>query len=388
MTRRNLYVLALLCLCPIGFAAPPEGFEFVNLMSGNKPFSLPRMNDCGQVVVARGYLFEETEVFLYDNGVLTQMTDNRVSDDAPDINDEGTMTWMVGYDGFHAGEIVIFRNGERSVLAAGKFPSINNLGHIVWRRSMGEGCRGLDMDVYFYDGESVRQITHGGLSNQTVTVNDLDQIAWISRNRCVEPVESAVVLYSDGRMTELPSKQDRPSVPSINNAAQVAWGGNDGLELWENGATRFITDWGRNPKLNNHGDIFFLRWYDEDRTWQGWLYTNTGEFLQLTDDPFSNTDGDMNDWGEIVWRWRTSNGPRGVRMMRRIRSGDSEFDGDIDLIDYAQFAACMTGPEWAKRKDPGPHDSLCDCRFLDINHDGSVDLKDFAIFQRNFTGSE
>jgi hypothetical protein len=44
----------------------------------------------------------------------------------------------------------------------------------------------------------------------------------------------------------------------------------------------------------------------------------------------------------------------------------------------------MTGPMWVERTDPGPEDSLCECRFLDINHDGSVDLRDYAIFQQNF----
>jgi len=196
------------------------------------------------------------------------------------------------------------------------------------------------------------------------------------------------MLYSEGRIIKLPNLYASASLAHINNPRQVAFGGSSaGVELWEGGVNRLITDWGSHPRINDAGEIFFLRFFDDNRTWQGHLYRPDGEILQLTDDPFWNTDGDINNWGEIVWRAvnvRTSE--RRVRLMRRVRTGDSEFDSDIDLIDYAQFAACMTGPEWVKRKNPGPHDSLCDCRFLDINHDGDVDLADFALFQNAFTG--
>jgi len=70
----------------------------------------------------------------------------------------------------------------------------------------------------------------------------------------------------------------------------------------------------------------------------------------------------------------------------RIRTGDSEFDVDIDHDDLAKLVDCMTGPMWVERTDPGPEDSLCECRFLDINHDGSVDLRDYVIFQENYAG--
>ena len=66
--------------------------------------------------------------------------------------------------------------------------------------------------------------------------------------------------------------------------------------------------------------------------------------------------------------------------MRRVRTGDSEVDEDVDLSDYATFAVCMTGP--------GRVDRLCDCRFLDIDHDGDVDLGDFALFQNAFSGEK
>jgi len=176
-------------------------------------------------------------------------------------------------------------------------------------------------------------------------------------------------------------------LPTINNLGQIAWGTNEvGIELWQAGQTKILagTDKGNNPRLNNLGDIHFLRFDGPSGTlWDGYLYRVSGgepTIHRLTEDNVWNIDGDINDWVEVVWRWRES--PRirhgGLRFMRRIRTGDAEFDGDIDLIDYATFAECMTGP--------GRVDRLCDCRFLDIDHDGDVDLADFARFQNGFTG--
>ena len=66
--------------------------------------------------------------------------------------------------------------------------------------------------------------------------------------------------------------------------------------------------------------------------------------------------------------------------MRRIRTGDAQFDDRIDLIDQSIFADCLTGPL-------DRIDRLCDCRFLDVDHDGDVDLRDWATMQNGYTGS-
>jgi hypothetical protein len=131
--------------------------------------------------------------------------------------------------------------------------------------------------------------------------------------------------------------------------------------------------------MNDRGDIQFIRWHDANETWQTWLYTHTGEFSQLTDDPFWNVDGDINEAGEVTWDTLDMDTFLfGYRLMRRIRTGDGDLDGDIDVDDYAMFLDCVTGP--------GRVDGLCDCRFLDIDHDGDVDFADYARLQQAFTG--
>jgi hypothetical protein len=57
--------------------------------------------------------------------------------------------------------------------------------------------------------------------------------------------------------------------------------------------------------------------------------------------------------------------------------GDSDGDGDVDLVDFAQFSLCFTGP-----------DGSCsgNCCIMDFDDDGDIDLADFSNFQLAFTG--
>ena len=55
--------------------------------------------------------------------------------------------------------------------------------------------------------------------------------------------------------------------------------------------------------------------------------------------------------------------------------GDCEEDGDVDLLDYHGFEACLAGPD---QNIP----SSCGC--YDVNRSGTVDLLDFAVLQTSF----
>ncbi len=57
-------------------------------------------------------------------------------------------------------------------------------------------------------------------------------------------------------------------------------------------------------------------------------------------------------------------------------AGDWDGDGDVDLIDFAQLAACATGPS-SGALGPG-------CIAFDFNSDQSVDLVDMATFLELF----
>jgi len=55
-----------------------------------------------------------------------------------------------------------------------------------------------------------------------------------------------------------------------------------------------------------------------------------------------------------------------------------DYDGDVDLYDFAGFDLCLAGPG-------GGLGAGCGC--LDFDSDNDVDLGDFADFEVVFTGS-
>ncbi len=365
----------------------PQGFEIVEFAVNDKKTNRPAINNCGEIVYVKDR-FENSRVYLYDNGKITRLTEfnNGLGVVDPDINDDGTVVWVQGpRRSPEKAEIVMLRDGKRKVVGKkGEVPSINSSGHMSWDRFRGFSCN-VETDVIYFDGKRKVRITRDRFDNQSSRINDDDWIAWTRYDFCVAPWAGEIHLYRNGREIVLPSGARQSQVPTINNSGKVAWLAGNGIEVWEKGVTRLLTDWGGNPYLNNLGDIYFYRWHDEQDSTDAWLYrVSDGEpsWHRLTEDPLLDSPGDINDWTEATWRFiedpYNPNWPGGVRHLRRIRTGDAEFDGDLDLIDYRAFVECMTGP--------GRVDRLCDCRFLDIDHDGDVDLADFSWFQNRFTG--
>ena len=367
----------------------PEGFEIVEINRSDYFTGPPAINACGQIVFYQRLTpeYSSSEIFLYDNGKLVRITENNLSDRSPDLNDEGTIVWTRRTRGVQENEVMLYRDGKTTILDANRKGVrkgfVNNLGHVAWARDRRDHCP-LRSVIVFWDGQSIIQISENDdFVEQHPDLNDRDDIAWGHADFCVNPWVGDIRLWSDGRTIVLPSNFLQVQGPSINNVRQVAWRTPGGVEFWEDGKTVLLIDEGVNPKLNNLGDIYFIRFYDANRSWDAWLYRvsdGNPRFYRLTDEDAWNTDGDINDWGEVVWSWAKDppNWAGGIRLLRRIRTGDAEFDGDVDLVDYTAFADCMTGP--------GRVDRLCDCRFLDIDHDGDVDLADFARFQNGFTG--
>lgn len=325
MSARVSALLAALVAIPglTAYAAVPPGYRLIQVTQNDKFELDTKINNSGSTVFARrlGSFFEEEteEIFLYKDGLLTQVTDDRNHprrDTEPDINHAGTMVWSraIGPEGRYGRtfEIVIYRDGKLTRLTDNDVedygPRINNLGHLVWAQWDGEGCRKSSATLMFYDGNEVRALTDDLYSNQPSDINDLDQIVYTRFDFCPWPDwDSDVLMWDDGVITQLDSPEEfDPQVPAINNLGEVAWQtrnretGVNSIRLWRDGLITVFTDWGWNPRINDFGDIFFLRWHDDMQLWQAWAYLD-GQIYQLSEDWFSNYDGDINNAGQIVW---------------------------------------------------------------------------------------
>jgi hypothetical protein len=382
---------------------PPRGFEIVDITRDPDVLHAPRdLNNCGQAVYTARFTpsWASADVFLYDNGRVTRITENDDRDVISGITENGIIYWGRGEGDDGTTQFLARMNGEEILLVDSPtgvpVRSMNSRGHYVWGEWMNTGCSNADIALVFYDGEGLQVLRAGGSSPSGARLNELDEITWMELDFCEEPLGYDVVFYRDGVFTTITEDGESGSNPVLNNRSQVAYsswpqqfGGPSETKLWENGTSRTIIDPPQGgPWINDLGDVTFERVYPEGSEYkQVWMYhADTEELAPLTANDFHQAAWAMNDYREVLIASLEFGDNRQVRLLRRIRTGDSEFDGDIDHDDLAKLVDCMTGPMWVERTDPGPEESLCECRFLDIDHDGSVDLRDYAIFQQNFGG--
>ncbi|RJP32743.1 MAG: hypothetical protein C4547_13585 [Phycisphaerales bacterium] len=370
----------------------PEGFELIEIVAWPRYAFRATINNCGELAFTMQLdeSQDSQEIFRYDNGSLVRLTHDDYRDKGAKINDDGDIVWARRILPPSDDQIILWQDGREAIIdAVGPdemtiYTAINNLGWVAWGRGPQNGCNG---DAMLWDGRSVRRISKRDDDrwNLSPSLNDLGDMVWSRMNVCVNPWNARIQLWSDGKRSTLPSAFTQLQNPEINDRRQITWsaaGERTLIELWSDGRTRVLTDRGLLANINDLGDVIFNRTDDAYGVAQIWLYRAAdGRFMRLVDDPDANhTWPDISEWGEAVWEWGYGPPERwfGIIMMRRIRTGDSQFDGVIDAIDYATLADCLTGP--------GRVDRLCDCRFLDLDCDGDVDLGDFARFQNAFQG--
>lgn len=391
---RGFRCILVLITAQTTFAQVPEGFELLQITSDAHYDGTARMNNCGQIVFVKriGNSWADTDVFLYDNGVLSRITADENRDAVPDINNNSVITWCRGIRNAGATQIIVYDSGietliDENPLGAAQ-PAINDSGHVAWDNWWRTGCEDSDADVFLRRNHRVRMVSDGTNTNQAAALNNVGMCTWTDYDFCPEPWESQVWLYEDG-VTRVISdaRMSQPQVPSLNDDRRIVWMATEQRNMlwtWRDGVAERFTDWGSNPRINNHGGVAFYRWHDDLQRPHVWLYRD-GEFLQITDGPNKHWVPDINDHGEIVLRMDYTAQSTDILFMRRIRTGEFDFDGDFDLVDHREWTACLDGPDFLARHRVDPTDTLCDCRFLDLDHDNDVDLKDFSGFQNAFS---
>jgi len=238
-----------------------SGFEIVE---ANPDYVLyenrtsPFINNCGEMVfsVHAGPTppGDAAQVFHYDNGVVTQLTFLPGFASNPDINDHGNMVWDSGGDGFGNGGIRTLKGGQLIPLGSGVLPSVNNLDHVAWQRNA-EGCFGQTIILHDGNEERVIFVDPELLSNQSVRLNDGDELTWTRYDFCTGGAwTSRIMRYAAGGAEPLPSVQSTPQVPNNDNLGRVAWGSGQLVEVWQDGTTIGLTP-GGTPALSDSGDL-------------------------------------------------------------------------------------------------------------------------------------
>ena len=372
----------------IGDVLVPPGYELIQVTNTPYKERVPALNNRGQIVFEGqiGGGWDGTELFLYDtDGSLTQLTDDNVWDGLPDIADDGTIVWSKAIGDGGTEELMIRSpSGEVTRLTFNNVddrdPYINNVGQIAWHRLARLGCANASSHLMFFDGKAILQLTDNLWSNQTTPLNDHGEIVWTEYDFCTGGANwiSLIKLYSNGVITALSEPGLQAQVATINNNGVCAWQFRnpvtfeEGIQLWDNGLRTLFTDRGNNPNLNDRGDMYFLRQH-AGIGWQGHLFLN-GQFRQLTDDPFWNTDGEINNKGEVAWRSGPSSS-KDIRFIRRFDLGDLNCDGSFNGADVDPFFAALGSPANYTAAFP-----TCDVMLGDMNADGAVNGADIDAF--------
>lgn len=392
MARWLLSALAGLLVCaPLVRAQVnlPRGFEVLDIAVDDEYTGRPSINNCGEIVFSKANQFippYDGDIWLYDNGQLTQLTFGSESDDLARINDLGDIAWERYLHDGQRMQIIFLRDGVETIVDDAPLGvnavAINNLGHLAWSRYRAGDCYTWEMGVHFWDGESVTQITPDSpYYEQGPALNDFDEIVWAHMDVCANPWTGRIQAWWDGQIVDLPSVSTQDQGPDINNMRHVSWSPPDTVVLWRDGElTRLAPDGTGGSRLSNRDDVFTIIWDETRDLWRPWLIrasVHRIRLYQLSDEDRRWGVGDLNDYGETVCQWgNRRDWGGGALFLRRVRTGDADFDDRIDLGDASRLKRCMTGP--------GRVDGLCECRFLDVDYDTDVDLADFSAFQNSF----
>ncbi|MFC2038223.1 hypothetical protein ACFLUG_00420 [Chloroflexota bacterium] len=248
-------------------------------------------------VVWTGYVGGgDSEIFLWKDGVTTQITNNSYYDYSPQI-DNGLIVWRGN------NEIYLWDNGIVTNIShtSGNdhSPQIDN-GQVVWINSNSGNTRA---DVYYWDGSSVMPITTG--RNCEGPQINAGQIVWTDYDG-----NDREIFFWDGTTSKQITNDDyHDFYPKINNG-QIVWHGNSyyayGTEIffWENGITHQLTNnlaYDRDPQIDD-GQVVWWGSVGSDSE----IFLWEGGNVQVVSKPDTRDDHSQIDEGYIVWRGNNS----------------------------------------------------------------------------------
>jgi hypothetical protein len=372
-----------------GILVPP-GYEKILVTQDEHRQYWPRMNNHGEIVFVTRYGLDwnTEEIMLFDGTSAMSLTDNDIRDSYPAINDAGDIAWTsaVGPEWRHGPtmEMFLLKNGDLIQLTDDDLednsPELNQRGDIVWTQFLEDGCRRANTRILLYSAERVQVIAESGHSDQGPIINDHGNIIFTRYFACSGIWTSDIVYLADGTETVIDGDNFQAQVPDLNNNEHAVWGYSeeddfytDKIAYWRDGVREDGWDLGDNPKLNDHGDVLFLRWDNVKKAWQAHAYLR-GTKYQLTDTDYWNSDGDINNRTDIVIK---SGDPAtaDIIMLRRLPFGDMNCDKKVTFDDVDGFTLALIDRAAYEAAYPD-----CDWWLADANDDRKVDFDDIDPF--------
>ena len=353
----------------------PDGWEIVEIT--NDPEFYDRrvdINDRGQIVFQRWNYPSPTdsEIMLYDRGVLIQITDDDAFDWLPRINNHTEIVWeRFGEDGI--ADIMLWRDGVVEVVSGQPYdeygPDINDAGQIVWDAWLEDTHRSAE--IFLFDGTSSIRITNDRYSDQVPRINENGQIAWTRYEGNWD-----IMLYNDGAITPLAPEQLQQQGASLNDLVHVVWSTPfEGVQMWDDGGIRQLLEYGQGATINNRGDVSCDRPDAATNNYTLWVLRQ-GTLFKLTDGLVDGYLGQINQGGEIAFQLGEDRTDNIALFTNPIVRADFDFDEDADLADFAVLQNCLGRPEPLERA----------CLLVDRDFDNDVDLADYEAWFALFAG--
>jgi beta propeller repeat protein len=255
------------------------------------------------------------EIFLYDGTTLLRLTDNAVEDTHPDISGN-KVVWQGrgGSDGGNDWEVFLYDGTQVIQLTANTgqdvSPKISG-DKVVWMDQGGPG------QIFFYDGTQVIPLSGGDFPRI-----DGDKIVWNSRG-------DVVYEYDGTQIIKLSADGARAWYPEISGD-KVVWVGYD-----SNDDEIFLYDGTQIIQLSdNTMNDYYPQISGDKVTWHGWDGTDYEIFLYDGTQTIQLTDNTTRDWyPKISGDWVTWYGYGG---------SDGGKDYEVFLYDGTQVIQLTT----------------------------------------------
>ncbi|MFA4917540.1 MAG: hypothetical protein WC560_12840, partial [Syntrophales bacterium] len=316
-------------------ALTQDNFQAYNL--------LPQMNNAGQVVFYGGADSNSLEIYLYQDGAVTPITNNQAPDLFPDINNQGDIVYVSLDPNSTAADLYLYADGQTTLIhhsdTAMASPMINDSGQIVWL-----GGPGLN-ELYLFNGEQTTPVAADGKPclvyqtdqmNNVPVINNAGQIVWAGTVEDQTTPEIFLYDVASGAITRITTNAVDDNNPYLNNSGQIVWtGGVEGqaapeiflYDLNTITTTQITADsliQGA-PAINDAGQIVYQQ-MGTGGAYEIYLYRD-GAALQITENAYQDMLPQINNNGEIVWS-RTDAEDHG-EIMRAFNSAQDYYVGRV-----------------------------------------------------------